>query len=94
MPAYIIALRTSTTDPAELATYGKTVRATFPASLKALAAYGKHETLEGPPIEGAVLLEFPTYEEARAWYDSPSYQDARAHRLRGAEYQFVLVQGV
>jgi hypothetical protein len=35
------------------------------------ASYGSFRMLEGAPIEGAVILEFPTFEEAEAWYDSP-----------------------
>jgi Domain of unknown function (DUF1330) len=48
----------------------------------------------GSPIEGAVILAFPTFEEAEAWYDSPAYQDAVQHRFRGAKYQTFIIQGV
>jgi uncharacterized protein (DUF1330 family) len=40
--------------------------------LKPLALYGKYEVLEGPAIEGAVVLEFPTAETAKTYYNSPS----------------------
>jgi uncharacterized protein (DUF1330 family) len=49
---------------------------------------------EGEPIEGVVILEFATFEEAEAWYDSPAYQAAVVHRLRGAKYRTFIVQGV
>jgi uncharacterized protein (DUF1330 family) len=49
--------------------------------------------MDGSPIEGAVILAFPTFEEAEAWYDSPAYQDAVQHRFRGAKYQTFIVQG-
>ena len=56
--------------------------------------YGPHEVLEGPDVEGIVVVSFPTTEEAKAWYDSPGYTAARQHRFKGAEYRVVLVQGL
>ena len=58
-----------------------------------LAAYGCHEVLEGPEIEGLVILEFPSLEEAKAWYDSPAYREVREHRFRGSDYRAVIVEG-
>jgi uncharacterized protein (DUF1330 family) len=52
------------------------------------------------PLEGGweprrvVVTEFPTAEQARAWYDSPEYQRARAIRQEASEGRFVLVEGV
>jgi uncharacterized protein (DUF1330 family) len=40
-----------------------------------------------------VILEFPTFEEAKAWYDSPAYRKVREHRYKGADYRAVIVQG-
>ena len=59
-----------------------------------LAAYGPQQTLEGEAPEGVVIVEFPTTEAARAWYDSPAYQAAREHRLKGAEYRFFMIAGI
>ena len=69
-----------------------------PASLTgrtfaARAFYGQHEVLEGPEVEGVVILEFPTFEEARDWYNSPLYSEAREHRFKGSKYRAVIVQG-
>ncbi len=58
------------------------------------AFYGDFEMLEGDPIEGAVILEFPSMATARAWYDSPAYQAAVAHRHRGADYRVFIVEGL
>jgi len=41
-----------------------------------------------------VLLKFPDMAAARAWYHSPAYQAAKVHRLKGAEYRVILVDGV
>jgi uncharacterized protein (DUF1330 family) len=62
--------------------------------IKPLAAYGALETLEGEAADGLVLLEFPTADDARAWYASPEYQEAMAHRLKGADYRCLLVEGL
>ena len=59
-----------------------------------LAAYGRHVTLEGPEVEGIVVAEFPSVEEARAWYDSPAYREVAEYRFRGAVYRGLIVEGV
>jgi uncharacterized protein (DUF1330 family) len=61
--------------------------------LKPLALSGKHEVLEGPAIEGAVILEFPTIEAARTYYHSPAYQEAVKHRFLAADYRAFIVEG-
>ena len=95
MPAYIVFTRETTRDASELQTYAPLARASGKGHrLKPLAAYGRHEVLEGPPVEGVVLLEFPSFDEAKAWYDSPAYREAREHRFKGAEYRAVIVEGV
>ena len=62
--------------------------------MSVLAAYGRQEVLEGPDAEGVVIVEFPSFEEAKAWYESPAYRDAREHRFRGADYRAMIVEGV
>jgi uncharacterized protein (DUF1330 family) len=95
MPAYAVFIRDRTLDPRELQTYRERVGPTFTGHpFRTLAAYGPQEDLEGPPTEGTVILEFPSMEAAKAWYDSPAYREVREHRLTGAVYRVVLVQGV
>jgi uncharacterized protein (DUF1330 family) len=95
MPAYLVFLREKTLDQSELETYGSKAPATLEGRpIKVLAAYGSHVTLEGPEVEGVVIAEFPSVEEARAWYDSPAYQDAAQHRFRGAVYRGLIVEGI
>ncbi len=43
---------------------------------RALAGQGAHETREGEDLTRVLLLEFPSYEQARAAYDDPEYQAA------------------
>lgn len=94
MAAYVVFIREKTLDRAELETYWAQVPPTLEGHpIKVLTAYGRHETLEGPESEGVVIAEFPTIEAARAWYDSPAYQQAAQHRLKGAVYRGFVVQG-
>jgi uncharacterized protein (DUF1330 family) len=95
MSAYIVFIREKTVDQSELEIYWQKVPAAMADQpIKPLAAYGRHVTLEGPEVEGVVIAEFPSLEEARAWYESPAYQDAVQHRLRGAVYRGLIVEGV
>ena len=95
MSAYLVFIKERTLDPAEMAVYQQKVSAllgTF--GIKVLAAYGAQEILEGGPAEGVVIAEFPTVEDAKGWYNSPAYEEARQHRSKGGEYRCILVQGV
>ncbi len=95
MAAYIVFIRQSTRDASELATYSEKVGDTLTGHpVTVLAAYGHQEVLEGPEVEGVVVLEFPTFDAAKAWYDSPAYREVREHRFRGSEYRAVIVEGV
>jgi uncharacterized protein (DUF1330 family) len=95
MPAFMVFIREQTLDRAELEAYWAKIRATLEGHpIKILAAYGRHVTLEGPEVEGVVIAEFPTLEAARAWYDSPAYQEVAQHRFRGAIYRGLIVEGV
>jgi uncharacterized protein (DUF1330 family) len=94
MAAYIVFTRETTRDASELATYMEQVGSTLAGHpVTVLAAYGRQEVLEGPEVEGVVVLKFPSFEEAKAWYDSPAYRKVREHRFRGSEYRAVIVEG-
>ena len=95
MAAYMIFIRDKTTDAAELATYSGLAGASMGGhAVTPHVVYGPHEVLEGPEVEGVVVVSFPTIDEAKAWYNSPAYAAAREHRFKGAEYRVVLVQGL
>ena len=95
MAAYAIFIRETTHDRSELDAYTPKAAASMAGhAMKVLAAYGHQEVLEGPEIEGVVVVEFPTMEDAKAWYDSPAYREAREYRFRGADYRAVVVEGV
>ena len=95
MTTYVVFTRERTNDPAEMAIYAEKAR---PAGeghpITRLAFYGDVQTLEGSPIEGSVILSFPSREAALAWYNSPLYTEAKEHRLKGADYRIFMVEGV
>jgi len=94
MPAYIIA-RVQVTDPARYAEYMKVtpgIIETFGGRF--IARGGETETLEGElETSRVVLIEFPSLEDARAFYRSPEYTETRALREGAATAQFVAVDG-
>jgi acetamidase/formamidase/uncharacterized protein (DUF1330 family) len=60
-----------------------------------LARAGRTETLEGPAAKSrTVVIEFPSMERARAFYNSPAYVAARKIRAGAGTAQFVLVEGL
>ena len=95
MSAYLIFTREKTLDEAELKIYWDNIRTTFAGhKVKVLVNYGRHEVLEGDLVEGIVIAEFPSFDAAKAWYESPAYQAIRPHRFKGAIYSGVVVEGV
>jgi uncharacterized protein (DUF1330 family) len=61
---------------------------------KPLARGGRSEALEGTARARNVVLEFESYDAARAYFHSAQYQAARALRSGAAEIEMVLVEGV
>ena len=95
MSAYVVYVRDRITDPEEFKKYENSAGgASAGHPVTPLAFYGAVETLEGPPVDGAVILQFPTLADAKADYDSPLYQEALKHRLKGAEYRVFIVEGL
>jgi uncharacterized protein (DUF1330 family) len=71
--------------PATIAKYGG----------RYLVRGGAVETMEGgwSPTR-VVVLEFPSMEQARRWYQSPEYAPLLALRLRAASARIVFVEGL
>lgn len=94
MPAYIVFTRTKTLDQKELEAYWAGIKDTTKGHpIEILVAYGKHEVLEGDPIEGIVIAKFPNVNAAKDWYYSEAYQSVAEHRKHGAVYQGLIVEG-
>jgi uncharacterized protein (DUF1330 family) len=95
MPAYIIALRESTIrDPAELEAYGAKAMGAMTDKVSPLVVYGGTHALEGDAPDGTVVLQFPTVDDAKAWYNSSAYQAAIPHRQAAADYRMFIVEGM
>jgi uncharacterized protein (DUF1330 family) len=60
-----------------------------------IARGGRTGTLEGDwaPTR-LVILEFPSFDQARAWWSSPEYAAAKALRQRCADTDMVLLEGL
>ena len=95
MTAYFVAVRTEPVEDQErFDRYVTNSRAAMAGhAFKPLAVYGTLRSVDGPTTDGAVILEFPTFEAAEAWYDSPEYQAAVVDRLGSAEYRSFIVDG-
>ena len=61
---------------------------------RAVVAGDAEEVVEGTwPAERIVVLEFPSLDQARAWYDDPDYQDLIPLRERAAESHILFIEG-
>ena len=95
MSAYVVFTRTRTIDQKELETYWAGIKATMEGHpIDVLVAYGKYEVLEGDPIEGMVIVKFPSVKAAKDWINSEAYQDIAKHRKLGATYHGLIVEGL
>lgn len=95
MTAYVVITKTRTRNQSELELYAKyapAFMAGHPATY--LARFGGCEVKEGAAAEGVAIIQFPTFEDAKAWYESPTYQEASQHRFRGGDYNIVIVEGI
>lgn len=96
MAAYWIA-RAKVTDPETYKKYTDRV----PAILdryggKILARGGRYQIMAGPDhgFHRHVVVEFPTFEQAVACFQSPEYQAASVFRQAGGIVETVIVEGV
>lgn len=95
MPTYVI-VEVSIQDPVEMAEYRKLTPATIAAfGGKFIARGGQITPLEGDwKPERVVVLEFPSVERAKEWWNSEQYAPAKEIRLRAAKTKMILVEGV
>jgi uncharacterized protein (DUF1330 family) len=95
MPAYLIA-EIDVTDPAGFEEYRQLVPATIQQyGGRFLVRGGAVEALEGDwQPKRVVVTEFPSLEQARRWYNSEEYREAKALRFKTARSKVILVEGV
>lgn len=95
MAAYIV-VDIEITDPDEYQRYAEQTAATIERyGGKFLVRGGQPETIEGDwKTKRIVILEFPSIEQAKKWYDSPEYSAIIGIRHRSAISNMLLVHGV
>jgi len=94
MPAYIIAIITVTKPEVYEGYRALAGAAVTEHGGRFLARGGKHEVREGSfPGSRVVVLEFPDYEKAKTFYDSPEYLAAREQRRGAADFNLLIVDG-
>lgn len=94
MPAYIIA-RVEVTDWNRYKEYTQATPAAIARyNGKFIVRGGDIVTLEGEPeTRRLVVIEFPSLEQAKAFYNSPEYGAAKKLRAGAAIGQFIAVPG-
>jgi uncharacterized protein (DUF1330 family) len=95
MRGYIIA-EIEITNPDGYRSYTTMVPATIEKfGGKFLVRGGANHVLEGDwPQRRRVIIEFPTVEAARNWYDSPEYEKPKALRIANSNGRILLLEGV
>src|SRR4051812_38758803 len=94
MAGYIIA-EVQVTDPERYEEYRRQVEGTIAAyGGKYLVRGGKSEGLEGDSPKGRlVVIEFDSYDRAKAWYDSQEYAGPKSLRQDTSTGRVILVDG-
>jgi uncharacterized protein (DUF1330 family) len=94
MAAYILA-EIEITNPEGYKEYTTQVPATIAKyGGRFLVRGGAAEALEGEwPKRRRVLLEFPSMEQAKRWWDSPEYEKPKALRRANSEGRLILMDG-
>jgi uncharacterized protein (DUF1330 family) len=95
MPAYIV-VEVEVNDPVRYENYKKMVPPSLePFGGRFLVRGGETETLEGDwAPKRLVIVEFPSLEKAKAWWDSPEYAEAKALRQATAKTQMIVASGL
>lgn len=93
-PAYYVA-EFEITDPEGMKPYSAQVESTFkPYGGHFIVRGGKTISLEGTaPKRRRVVIEFPSVENAQAWYHSTEYTELRKIRQRSARTDVYLIEG-
>ena len=96
MPKGYAIARVSISDDARYADYrAGTLDSLKPFDGRFIVRGGATECVEGSwDVDRTVVIEFPSMEQARAWYRSDSYQQLAAIRREASSADFVLVEGV
>ena len=95
MSAYVI-VQVDVKDPERYEAYKSMVPPTLEKfGGRFIVRGGKTHTMEGDwAPKRFVMVEFPSVEQAKAWWDSPEYRAARDLRWATAESQLIIAEGI
>jgi uncharacterized protein (DUF1330 family) len=93
---YVLANITTIKDPVRYEDYRRLVTPTLDKyGGRFIVRGGNVEALEGTWRPGRlVIIEFPSAERARAWWNSPEYTEAKVIRQATSEGALLIVEGV
>jgi uncharacterized protein (DUF1330 family) len=94
MPAYVVT-EIEVQDPIRYEDYKKMVPPSLaPYGGRFIVRGGKVENLEGDWLpKRFVMVEFPSVEQAKAWWSSSEYSAAKALRHATAKSEMIVVEG-
>jgi uncharacterized protein (DUF1330 family) len=97
-PAFVIVERTATTGEESIQEqYAKLAREILPKYGARYLARSQHNTLlegDGQVPCCIAILQFPSVEAARRWYDSSDNQSAAKIRQSGATFRIIAIEGL
>ncbi len=95
MAAYAVAVIRETRFNEDVKQYLLRIDGTLvPFSGKFRIHGGPYEPMEGAWSSDLVVIEFPSLQQARGWYESDAYKAIRALRINNTEGDVFLVAGV
>ena len=96
MPAYIISEVSEVVDAVAMERYRMLAEVTIKQyEGRYLVRGGKWESLEGEwAFERTIVVEFPSWERAKAWYRSPEYATARDLSRVALKRKMLVLDGV
>ena len=94
MTAYIV-VRMKVTDPEQYKRYtARTPDCVASFGGRFIVRGGETVTLEGPEFsDRMVVIEFPSLDRAKEFYNSPEYTEIKALRAHAAVGEFIAVEG-
>ncbi len=97
MPAFVIGV-VHELAPYPMVEYREKIEGVLPQYGGRYRSLIRHrvETLEGDwlPPHGVVILEFPSFEQAKAWNHSREYAPLREIRMAGDRWDLIVVDGL
>ena len=94
MKGYVVCVYKNITNEDKLKEYAVKARAAVESfNGKFLIRGGRASSKEGETSPRTVIIEFPSYDKATAFYESKEYQDAHSILKDHVERQFQIVEG-